>query len=440
MEVIGRKKTVVDGGQDAFGASLGDVDFAADFGDFGKFGESGGFGDNSEAFLDASGTGDFFKTDDHTADTEPLDNSSPDSSNKSDNEEEDEPGSAHGSRRHERKPVSRRGNLSSQSKDDEEEGSGSHKRAPPMRRRSSSRRMMADGMGLQAPKPSSRSRSNSVDKEILEEEEGEGDEDDSNSKEKEHSTSGHSSRRDSLRSSRSNQSTRRPGLTSENHGRGAGAGGRPGMTSHPRRQMSSRRLLASADGTGPKKLDTQLSVRNLFSTGELEVADSDATPASEETTACIVSHSVVHRPSSRRSLMSKDPRRGVAKSASMNQKVDRPSGPRAAPPQRAKSAMIRRPPSGRFLSNTEPEGEDDTEPATAVPAIRPPRGGPRAAPPTKSLSTGANGASAVSRRHLHRAAQAEKKHEESDEPEKPLSMRRHQRRRGGSHGDKEEES
>jgi hypothetical protein len=425
MEVLEHKKTVVDGGQDAFGTSLGDGDFATDFGDFGAFGE------NSEAFGDASGVGDFFKTDDHTAETEP-DHSSPDSSNKSDAEEEGAD-SHHGSRRHERKPGSRRGNLSSGSSPTTRQ-KGEEKRAPPTRRRSSSRRMMSDDLGLQAQgaRSSSRSRSQSVEKEIVDEDDGEGDEDDSSSKDKEHSTSGHG-RRDSLRSSRSNsfRQSRRTALNPENQGRG-GAGGRPGLTSHPRRQLSSRRLLANVDGTGPKKLDTQLSVRNLFSTGELEVADSDATPASEETTACIVSHSVVHRPSSRRSLMSKDPRRGVGKSLSMNQKVDRPPGPRAGPPQRAQSAMIRRPPSGRGLLNTDPKGEDGAEPGAAVPTVRPPRG-PRAAPPTKSLSTGASGP--VSRRHLHRAAQAEKKHEEGDEPEKPSSMRRHHRRRGGSHED-----
>jgi hypothetical protein len=417
---------VVEKAKDVFGKSVSDFDpwedgegFVDDngdvgFGDFGNFEAMDGENSNDDTFFKIGNSGNFATDGDDGVGSckAPL-----------------------------RRPTSRRGHPSRntslkganpiENKHMEKEGDTSSRtlRAP-MRRRSSSRLLTVD---CDDKKDSGRSRSRSADKDLFVSS-GEGTGDDTH--EKEHNRSGHSGRRDALRSQRNSFRLSKPQADEES----------PSTASREkspkrgvnRRQSSSRRLMSQGEVSVPR-LTTQQSVLSLFQNGDLGEEDktsgSPGTGDIDGSAGCIVSHSRFQKPARSRSGMAKslgmnnqllmspdsDPQRRVGKSTSMNRKLDGPppdSG--RPPPQRTRSAVTPRPGSIRrnlssdnlALPEHPEENDDPLSPA-----------GGRQRHPTKSKSTGA--VSVRERRQNHK--------QEGDAGH--VSLRRSHRRLGSQNDD-----
>jgi hypothetical protein len=228
--------------------------------------------------------------------------------------------------------------------------------------------------------------------------------DDTKTKDKEHNSSGRS--RENLRvqrnSRRLSKSPQRLDGDEESSPK-LKVKERPVRTaSHPRRQSSSRRLMAQIEASGTR-LAAQKSVLSLYrddGSAEEEICHTDLIDDHEK--GVIVSHSRMQRPSSRRSSLAKTlsvtqlatspdgehRRRPVGKSLSMNQKLDNPSETHRAPPQRVKSAIVQRPRSLRgTIEALEEHPNEDAEDILTSP--RRPVKGNHLLPPARTKSTGA---------------------------------------------------
>jgi hypothetical protein len=405
---------VVEKEKDVFGASVSDFDPWEDgeglehddgdvgFGDFGNFEAMDGENSNDDEFFKAGYSGDF-------------------AANGDDGDRKSKvPTRRLSSRRaHPIRNSSMKSANSTEVKEDEKEvDTTSRTPRAPMRRRSSSRLVSVESDDKDK-KDSSRARSKSSDKDVSVSS-GEVACDDTS--EKEHSRSGHSGRRDSLRSQRNSfRISKREGVE-ENHSSKSGSRDKSPKRGLNRRQSSGRRLVPQGEQSGTR-LATQQSVRSLFQNGDL--GEEDKTTGSpgiadvEGPVGCIVSHSRFQKPSRSRSGLAKslaitnqslkssdsDPQRRIGKSTITNRKLDGPpSDSVRPPPQRTRSAVIPRPGSIRrdvnadsvTLSEHPEENDDHWSPA-----------GGRQRCPTKSKSTGA--VSVRERRQHHKQEATEDK-------------------------------